>query len=87
MYRQSIAAEHAVKGQDIVDGTSAVTGSFSGMLVVADTVVSAMKFSDGYPVTASKTWANLGTIPAGVYLPGHFRSITLTSGKVILIRE
>lgn len=86
MHRDAFNSTHALKGQDIVDGTSEVTGSFSGMLVVAEAVVSAMKWDSGYHVTSGKTWADLGTLPAGIYLPGLFKSLTLTSGKVILIR-
>lgn len=88
MTRDALTATHALAGQAIVDDTSEVTGLFSGMLVVADTVVSAMSWQQDYEglVTANKTWADLGTLSAGLYLPGMFKSITLTSGKVILIR-
>lgn len=83
MFRTAISAEHASKGQTIVTGTSEVTGSFSGILVIADTVISAMQWASQYP--HSGDWSDLTSIPAGAYLPGRFISITPASGEFIAI--
>jgi hypothetical protein len=79
--------DHAWGGQEIIDDTAAHSGDFTGLLIVADTVVASMTWKSGYAVNTNKTWANLGTLPAGLYLPGKFASITLTSGKAIAIRK
>lgn len=79
--------DHAWAGQEIIDDTAAHAGDFSGLRVITATVVSAMTFESGYNVNAGKTWANLGTIPAGTYLPGKFSSITLASGTAIAVRK
>lgn len=76
---------HATVGQTVVTGTSPVTGKFSGLIAMTDVVASAVTYEDGYPVTGS--WASLTAIPKGVYLPGRFTSITLTSGECVLIHR
>lgn len=86
MHTDTRYEDHAWGGQEIIDDTAAHTGYFSGLLAVTDTVVSAMTWADNYDVNAGKSWANLGTIPGGTYLPGKFTSITFTSGTGIAIR-
>lgn len=77
--------EHALQGQTIVTGTAPTTGHFTGMLVIADAVVAAVTYETSYEITG--TWTSLTSIPAGLYLPGRFSSITLTSGEVVLIHR
>lgn len=74
--------EFSLKGQTVVTGTSAQTGDFYCMQVVAAAVVSDMTWAPGY--TAGAKWSALTSIPAGTFLYGRFVSLTLTSGEVIL---
>lgn len=83
------ALDYAHRGQAILDGTGTHTGQFCALQVVADVVIDAMSWSDSYSatVTTSKTWKDLGTLPAGTILVGRFKSIKLTSGKAIAYKE
>ena len=88
MIRKAYVAEQAVNGQEVVTDTANHKGSFTGMLVIADTVVASMSWKDGYSTGAgSLDWSEFTSIPAGAYLPGDFTDIELTSGEVILIRK
>lgn len=78
--------DHAWAGQEIIDDTAAHSGNYTGLLVTAAAVVSAMVWEDGYEVNGSKSWVDLGTLDRGYY-PGLFKSITLSSGKAIAIRR
>ena len=73
------------KGQVVEAGTTARTGQFQAMQVVAAAVVASMTWNSGYPST--NDWSALGTIPAGTILYGRFTALTLTSGKVVLYKE
>ncbi len=78
--------DHAWAGQEIIDDTAAHTGNYTGLLVTAEAVISAMTWETGYNVNGSKTWADLTSLPVGYY-PGLFKSITFTSGEGIAIRR
>lgn len=75
--------EQAQNGSEVIDDTSAHTGTWGGMLVLNDTVISAV--SEDYAV--NKDGQTAITLPAGLYLPGYFNSITLTSGVVKMIER
>lgn len=88
MRTQPYERDWALHGSDIIDDTAAHTNGASGyyaLQVVAATVVSAMTWA--VPGNHDGSWVDLGTIPAGTELKGHFTSITLASGKVVAYRN
>lgn len=87
MQTRAYERDFALNGQEIIDDTSAHTGTFYALQVVTATAVSAMTFASGYNVNSGKSWADVGTIPAGTLLRGQFTSITLSSGTAIAYRQ
>ena len=77
--------EHAIAGQERIVDTAAHTGNFTGLLVIATAVVSAMDWETDYE-TAANDWTGYTNLPAGYY-PGRFKSITLASGQAMAIRR
>ena len=67
-------------GATLITTTSAVTGSFYAIQIIADTLIASLTgnltISSGSSLTAT-------TFPAGTVLYGGFSSMTLTSGKVV----
>lgn len=80
MQRYNDTLEQGNGGMTVIDDTSATTGKFGGILVVDDAVISAI--TDAKGVTNSAGLVGI-TLPAGLYIPIPFDSITLTSGVVI----
>jgi hypothetical protein len=76
-----IPYDHFIHGQTVITDTTEVTGNFVGLYVQTDTVIESIEYGRNYVITGS--WVDLGTIPGGRYLPGHFNKITLASGKAI----
>lgn len=78
-------------GGDVIDDTSAHTGgSWSGLLALQDTVIASLT-SRNVTKNGTALAANNGnnvsasiTIKAGIFMPGDFIAITLTSGGVYL---
>ena len=66
-------------GSKAITGTSAVTGEFVAIQVVADMVVSAQT-DDGL---TNAVLSSFTSIPAGTILYGAWSSITLTSGEAV----
>lgn len=87
MQMQFYERDWAMRGQEVIDDTSAHTGTFYALHVVTATAVSAMTFAAGYNVNSGKDWSDVGTIPAGTLLKGQFTSITLSSGTAIAYRQ
>jgi len=75
------AYDHFLNGQTVITDNSTTNGNFVGLLTVTDTVIESITYGKNYPIEGS--WVELGTIPGWRYLPGHFTSIKLTSGKAI----
>lgn len=74
------------KGQVVVTGTSAAArADYFAVQVIADAVIASMEWNPDYDGTSD--WSALGTISAGTVLAGRFKTLTLTSGKVILHKE
>lgn len=69
-------------GIEIVTDTVARTGKYVGIIVFADTVVSAL--TPRVALTGSNSYASL-LLAAGMCLPIELTSITLTSGKIGLV--
>lgn len=68
-------------GFTVVANTSALaTGKYSGIQVLEDAVISSITFEPGYD---GDTDIETLTLPAGLYRPMLFTTLTLTSGKVI----
>jgi len=63
----------------VVADTAAVTsGDYYGYLALTDTVIAAITFQAGYHGDAALVGK---TIPAGMYRPMQFHTLTLTSGS------
>lgn len=81
----SARKQFSQKGQVVLTGTDpAPSGDYYAMQVVSEggAVVASMDWSAGYSATGD--WSQLASIPAGTVLTGQFRTLTLTSGEVIL---
>lgn len=75
--------EHSTVGGICVSDTNAVaSGDYYGILVLSTAVISAITFASDYTLTNLTTQ----TLPAGLYLPMRFTTLTLTSGVVICLR-
>jgi len=76
-YAETVVDGGGQAGVVVETGTTAVTGSFSSITILADAVFSAFTETDatGDAMTGF-------TIPAGVTLFGKITAFTLTSGKV-----
>ena len=75
--------EHSDVGGICVSDTNAVAlGDYFGIQVLSDAVIASITFVDGYSLT------NLTgqTLPAGLYRPMRFTTLTLTSGVVVCER-
>lgn len=72
------------KGIHVLTNTSPapVYKNYGGLITTAATVVSAITYADGYDGVGTPT-----PLPAGVFVPMRFSTITLTSGSAILIKE
>lgn len=68
------------KGSSAITGTTAVTGSFTALQAIDDTVVAAQTDATG---ATNADLTAFTTIPAGAILFGRWTSITLTSGEMI----
>ena len=69
-------------GGTCVSGAGTTTGHFRAMLVVNDTVVSAIVADEITNITALATL----TLPAGLIIYGNITSVTWTSGVFILYK-
>lgn len=67
------------RGSKSITGTSAVTGQFIAIQIVADAVVSAQT-DDG---VTNMDLTDFTSLPAGLIVYGRWSSITLTSGEAI----
>lgn len=77
----------ASKGVYICNDTTAVTKTIVGILVLEDTVFSAIKV-DGIDVKANYISTPATAVKAGAYITGQsvlFSGVTLTSGSVALV--
>jgi chitinase len=69
----------------VITNTTAVTGTFRAILVLANAVFTTLT-AKGHTTNGAVTQsvgADYGTVNAGTMLYGTFSAITLTSGKVI----
>lgn len=65
----------------VVANTNALTpGKYSGIQVLSDAVISSITFEPGY---SGDTGIQTRTLPAGLYRPMLFTTLTLTSGVII----
>lgn len=71
--------EQGFLGGNVIDDTTQTDGKFGGLLIVEDAVIDTWTCSN---LTNSADLAG-PTLPAGIYIPAKFTSITLTSGTVI----
>jgi hypothetical protein len=69
----------------IVNTTAAPTSNYYAVQVLADAVIASIVYDPGYDITGS--WASFTVINAGTVLAGRFKTLTLTSGQVILHKE
>lgn len=75
--------EHSTVGGICVSDTSAVaSGDYYGILVLSTAVISEITYAADFTLTNLPTQ----TLPAGLYLPMRFTTLTLTSGVVICLR-
>lgn len=69
------------QGFVVVDDTTALTsGNYSGIQVLEEAVIASITFEPGY---SGDTGIATQTLPAGLYRPMLFTTLTLTSGKII----
>ena len=64
----------------VADTNALVTGKYSGIQVLEDAVIASIAFEPGYN---GDTDIQTLTLPAGLYRPMLFTTLTLTSGKII----
>jgi len=64
----------------VADTNALATGKYSGIQVLADAVIASIAFEPGYN---GDTDIQTLTLPAGLYRPMLFTTLTLTSGKII----
>lgn len=64
----------------VADTNALATGKYSGIQVLEDAVISSITFEPGYN---GDTDIQTLTLPAGLYRPMLFTTLTLTSGKII----
>jgi hypothetical protein len=72
--------DHSDKGFTFVDSTHGITAGeqqYFGLQVWTDLVIASIAFSDDY--TGDQDIVGV-TLPAGLYRPMRFKSITITSG-------
>jgi len=75
--------EHSDVGGICVSDTNAVAkGDYYGVLVLSEAVISSVTFAADYSLTNITTQ----TLPAGIYLPMRFTTLTLTSGVLVCLR-
>ena len=75
------------KGGVLLTDTTALTGNYRIIQVLADAVFSLLTSEltkNGVSVAAAA--ADFGTVVAGTILYGRFTAITLTSGKIIVYK-
>lgn len=76
----------SLKGQVVLTDTSAApTSNYFAVHVIADAVIDAVTYADGYDITGD--WTDLTVVRAGAVLAGRFKTLTLASGEVILHKE
>lgn len=64
----------------VADTNALATGRYSGIQVLTDAVISSITFEPGY---SGDTGIQTLTLPAGLYRPMLFTTLTLTSGTII----
>ncbi len=64
----------------VADTNALATGKYSGVQVIEDAVIASITFEPGY---SGDTDIQTLTLPAGLYRPMLFTTLTLTSGKII----
>lgn len=64
----------------VADTNPLTTGKYSGIQVLEAAVISSITFEPGY---SGDTGIQTLTLPAGLYRPMLFTTLTLTSGKII----
>ncbi len=64
----------------VADTNALTTGKYSGIQVLEDAVIASITFEPGYN---GDTDIQTLTLPAGLYRPMLFTTLTLTSGKII----
>ena len=69
-------------GTELVTDTAAHTGKFIGFVAITACTIAAFK---GHITINSGTIVGL-VVPAGMYFPTPFESITLTSGQALCIK-
>lgn len=62
------------------DTSALAVGKYSGIQVIADAVIASITFEPGY---SGDTGIQTLTLPAGLYRPMLFTTLTLTSGTII----
>lgn len=77
--------EFSQVGHEAVVNTSAHSGAYFGLTVMADAVVSAITYATDYEATGDLS--DFTSLPAGVTVLCRFTSITLTSGEVLLHKK
>lgn len=74
---------HSDVGGICVDDTNAVaSGDYYGIQVLSEAVIDSLTEAADYTLTNIEGQ----TLPAGVYLPMRFTTLTLTSGVVVCLR-
>lgn len=81
--KYNASLEQAQNGSEVIDDTNAHTGTWGGMLILNDAVISALE--EDY--CTNKDGQTTITLTAGAYIPGYFNSVTLTSGVVKMIER
>lgn len=64
----------------VADTNALATGRYSGIQVLTDAVIASITFEPGY---SGDTGIQTLTLPAGLYRPMLFTTLTLTSGAII----
>lgn len=64
----------------VADTTALTAGKYSGIQVLEEAVISSITFEPGYNGDSGIAGP---TLPAGLYRPMLFTTLTLTSGKIV----
>ena len=86
-YPRNETLQQASRGSQTVTDTATYTGQFGGILVINDSVIGSISVTGGNSLHTDSGNLVGVTLPAGLWLPITFDSISLTSGVAYLVKD
>ena len=86
-YPRNETLQQASRGSQTVNDTATYTGQFGGILVINESIIATINVTGGTDFHADASDLVGVSLPAGLWLPITFDSISLTSGVAYLVKD